>query len=460
MAVRTVTTKLTLDGEKEFKSQMSAVNSAMRELRSEMGLSEAQFKGQANTVEALADKKRILSREVEQQEEKVKALEQAVDGAAEVFGEADKKTDDYRIALNKARAELLNMQDELDDTRKYLDEAENSLDGVADSLDEFGKSKTSGNFLDDLKDGLGGLQGLLTSGAIVGGVTAVTNAMFDLEESTREYRQIMGQLEASAAAAGYTAEETSEAYHHLYGVLGDTQATATTIANLQATGAKQKDLTKLIDACTGAWAKYGDSIPIDGLAEAINETVKAGQVTGSFADVLNWAGVNEDEFNEKLAAASSASERANIVMKELDSNNVIRFNIDNPEVFAWDFHRNGFRIADKINDKEVSEKSLTSFYLRKPMYFDLIDVPRHGCMENWRREETDELMRDFFRECQSRNLVALIRSQDNKYGKLRQLLAAEKHFRVAHWHFFHGELPDELKRGRWVVKSMTQTMIG
>ena len=147
-------------------------------------------------------------------------------------------------------------------------------------------------------------------------------------------------------------------------------------------------------------------------------------------------------------------------MKELDSNNVIRFNIDNPEVFAWDFHRNGFRIADKINDKEVSEKSLTSFYLRKPMYFDLIDVPRHGCMENWRREETDELMRDFFRECQSRNLVALIRSQDNKYGKLRQLLAAEKHFRVAHWHFFHGELPDELKRGRWVVKSMTQTMIG
>ena len=147
-------------------------------------------------------------------------------------------------------------------------------------------------------------------------------------------------------------------------------------------------------------------------------------------------------------------------MKELDSNNVIRFNIDNPEAFAWDFHRNGFRIADKTNDKEVSEKSLTSFYLRKPMYFDLIDVPRHGCMEYWRREETDELMRDFFRECQSRNLVALVRSQDNKYGKLRQLLTAEKHFRVAHWHFFHGELPEELKGGRWVVKSMTQTMIG
>ena len=94
------------------------------------------------------------------------------------------------------------------------------------------------------------------------------------------------------------------------------------------------------------------------------------------------------------------------------------------------------------------------------MYFDLIDVPKFGCVENWRREETTELFNDFFRECQSRGKVALIRSQNNKYGKLRQLLAAEKHFHVAPWHFFHGELPDELKRGRWVVKSMTSTTIG
>ena len=149
-----------------------------------------------------------------------------------------------------------------------------------------------------------------------------------------------------------------------------------------------------------------------------------------------------------------------IVMKELDAADVLRFNIDKPEDFAWDFHRDGFRIADKASGREITEKSLTSFYLRKPMYFDLIDVPQHGCVENWRREETDELFNDFFRECQSRGLVALVRSQNNKYGKLRQLLVAERHFRVAPWHFFHGELPNELTRGRWVVKSMTSTMIG
>ena len=108
----------------------------------------------------------------------------------------------------------------------------------------------------------------------------------------------------------------------------------------------------------------------------------------------------------------------------------------------------------------MTDKTLTSFYLRKPMYFDLIDVPKYGCAENWHREETNELFQDFYRECQSRKIVVLVCSPSNKYGKLRQLLAAQKYFHVAPWHFFHGELPAELESGRWVVKSMTQTPIG
>ena len=156
----------------------------------------------------------------------------------------------------------------------------------------------------------------------------------------------------------------------------------------------------------------------------------------------------------------SQDETTDIVMKEFDASGVLRFNIDRPGDFAWDFHSKGFRVADKISGLEITDRTLTSFYLRKPIYFDRIDIPKFGCVENWRREETTELFNDFFRECQSRGLTALVRSQNNKYGKLRQLLAAEKHFRVAPWHFFHGELPEELKRGRWVVKSMTATQLG
>lgn len=149
-----------------------------------------------------------------------------------------------------------------------------------------------------------------------------------------------------------------------------------------------------------------------------------------------------------------------LVIKELNPETVFRFNIDKPDDFSWDFNANGFCIIDKISNKKITERTLTSFYLRKPMYFDSIDIPKYGCVENWRREETEELFKDFYRECQSRGLVSLIESKNSSYGKLRQLLIAKKYFRVAPWHFFHGETPQEMQRGRWVVKSISSAMIG
>lgn len=170
-------------------------------------------------------------------------------------------------------------------------------------------------------DGVDEIKNSLSAGAIGGAVSGAVQAMADslgnLIEETKEYRMIMASLEESSKNAGYSASETRQVYQTLQGVLGDTQTAATATANLQALGLSQQDLMNVTNASIGAWARYGDSIPIDGLAESINETIKAGQVTGTFADVLNWAGTNEDDFNKKLAQCKTDSERTNVVMQEL-----------------------------------------------------------------------------------------------------------------------------------------------
>lgn len=344
MAVRQITTRLAIDGEQEYKKQLAAVNRELGNLGAEMKLVDAQFKGQANSSEALRAKHDLLKKSIEQQVGKIVSLEGAVEEATAAFGEADSRTDSYRRQLLSAETALAKLNDELSENDKLLKEAEDSADGCAKSIDGYGKAvKDAAGKTDDLDDGLGGiggalkglrnedgsfnlggvtsalsnLKGLLVGGAIVTGAKAVKDAIFEIVESTEEYRKIMGTLEVSSAAAGYTAEETAQVYQELQAVLGDTQAAATATANLQALGLKQEDLKVLVDECIGAWATYGDSIPIDSLSEAINETVQAGKVTGVFADVLNWAGVNEDEFNEKLAACADQSERAQLVLVQL-----------------------------------------------------------------------------------------------------------------------------------------------
>ena len=185
---------------------------------------------------------------------------------------------------------------------------ETGLRDVADAAED--AEKESSSFGDSLKASILG-------NGIVEGVKGIYSAISGLMEETKEYRKIMSSLEVSSKKAGYSTKETTESYKTLYGVLGDDQTAATTTANLKALGLSQDKLTQLINGTVGAWANYGDSIPIDGLAEAINETAKVGTVTGTFADVLNWAGTSEDAFNERLAACGSESERTNLIMQEL-----------------------------------------------------------------------------------------------------------------------------------------------
>lgn len=323
MATRTITTRIALDGEKAFKDQMAQVNGELRNLKSEMTLVDATFKGQANTTEALTAKHKVLRGSVEQQRERVRALTQAVEDATQAYGDNDKRTDGYRQSLNRAKAELINLNRELEDNERYLDEARKSADGCTESIDEYGKAVRDADSnkdpLGNLMAGFGNLKGLLAGGAVVGGIKAVGDAIMSVVEDTAEYRKIMGTLEISSERAGYSAQQTADIYRTLQGVLGDTQTAATTTANLQAIGLAQEDLVTVTNAAIGAWATYGDSIPIDGLSESINETIQAGKVTGTFADVLNWAGTSEDDFNAKLEAANGTTERANIVLQELKS---------------------------------------------------------------------------------------------------------------------------------------------
>lgn len=302
--------RIGIDGEKEFRQQLNNINQQLRTLGSEMKAVTSAFDDGDQSEEALAAQTDVLNRQIDAQRQKLTQLKKGLDAAADKYGETDTKTLKWQQAVNEATASLNKMESQLKQTTSEVDDLGSSMDGVDPSGGGLGALLGSG--------GLGGMLSKgLAVGAVVGGIQQLSGAMFDLVESTQEYRTVMASLESSSAAAGYTTEQTAVTYERLQSVLGDTQTAATATANLQAIGLSQEDLMTVTDAAIGAWARYGDSIPIDSLAESINETIQAGTVTGTFADVLNWAGTSEDDFNAKLEAANSTSERANIVMQEL-----------------------------------------------------------------------------------------------------------------------------------------------
>ena len=313
--LRDVETGMEVKAGAEYERQLSEIDTALQTLGTEMQKVTSRYAENANGQEALLAKNKVLNTSIETQKRKLEACKKALADASREFGEGSTQAMKMQQAVNRSETELNKLENELKQNSTALDEMDRGLrdveTGMVDMAKAAGKAKReSSSFGDSLKASILG-------NGIVEGVKGIYSAISGLMEETKEYRKIMSSLEVSSKKAGYSTKETTESYKTLYGVLGDDQTAATTTANLQALGLSQDKLTQLINGTVGAWANYGDSIPIDGLAEAINETAKVGTVTGTFADVLNWAGTSEDAFNERLAACGSESERTNLIMQEL-----------------------------------------------------------------------------------------------------------------------------------------------
>lgn len=154
----------------------------------------------------------------------------------------------------------------------------------------------------------------LAAGAAVGGLAA---AFVALDGATEEYRVAQGKLNTAFDAAGFSADAARKSYRNFYAILGDTDTAAEASQLLAKLAQNERDVGTWTRIAAGVSGTFGDSLPIEGLIEAANETAKVGQVTGTLADALNWAGILEDDFNERLSTCGSEAGRNKLIMATL-----------------------------------------------------------------------------------------------------------------------------------------------
>lgn len=148
---------------------------------------------------------------------------------------------------------------------------------------------------------------------LAAGVTVGIKAVLDTTEVSKEYNRNQAVISGAATQGGYNTKDLQLMRRSMYGYTGDDMMATNAVSNLTGMGLNLKDMQKTLDAATAVWTKYGDSIPIEGLTESINETAQVSKVTGNLADALNWAGVSEDSFNNRLEATKTVQERAKLI---------------------------------------------------------------------------------------------------------------------------------------------------
>ena len=264
--------RIGIDGEKEFRKELQNINQQLRTLGSEMKAVTSAFDENTDSQEALAAQAQVLNRQIDTQKQKLSQLEKGLQMSAEKYGENDSRTQKWAQAVQDATATLNRMQSQLskvhsemsgsgnvyDNLTRKISNQESELEGlrkahtnavltygktsreagdlaaqIKDLSLELSRNKTAMQQAEQATDGLstsfsgagnsaGGLSGLLGSGglggvlskglavgAVVGGIQQITGALTALVDETAEYRRIMGTLEVSSQAAGYTAEQTA-----------------------------------------------------------------------------------------------------------------------------------------------------------------------------------------------------------------------------------------------------------
>lgn len=340
--------KIGIEGEKEFKNAIREINQSFKVLGSEMNLVASQFDKQDKSVEAVAARNRVLSKEIDSQKEKIATLEKALANAASSFGETDRRTQSWQIQLNNAKAELIKMERELEANNKALDNAGKEFDEAEKQADEFGREiKNAADQADDAGGRFEKLGGVLKGiGVAMGAALAAIGtaavgagkALVDMSVNSAAYAD---EILTASTVTGMSADSL-QAYKYaaeLVDVSLDT-LTGSMARNVRSMSSARKGTGEIADA----YRRLGVSVTdmsgnlrdseavywetIDALGKVSNETERdalAMQIFGKSAQELNplisqgSAGIAELTEEAKRMGAVMSEDTLNALGKFDDS---------------------------------------------------------------------------------------------------------------------------------------------
>ena len=283
---------------------LESVNKKSSDISSELSEINRLLKFDPDNADLLAQKQQVLASAITNTSEKLETLREAERQVQRQFERGEVSAEQVRAL----RREIIATEGQL---KSYEEQAQEAADGnkkLADSANDAGAAGEGmgTKFANAAKVGIG---------AVVAGATAAVGALVASAEATREYRTEMGKLTTAYETVGHRTEIAEEAYKRLYGVIGETDQTVEAAQQIALLAESEEDVIQWADLGAGVVARFGDALQPETFFEAANETIKLGEATGAYVQMLEGAGYDVAKFNEGLAACSTESEKQAYMLK-------------------------------------------------------------------------------------------------------------------------------------------------
>lgn len=286
---------------------LESVNKKSSDISSELGEINKLLKFDPENAELLAQKQKVLADAVTNTSEKLEKLKEAERQVQRQFERGEVSEAQVR-ALQR---EIIATEGQL---KSYEEQAKEAADGTKDLGDK--AEDTGGAF-----EGMGGKLANAAKvgiGAVVAGAGAAVGVLVASAESTREYRTEMGKLTTAFETVGHRTEIAEEAYKRLQAVIGETDQSVEAAQQIALLADSEEDVVQWADLAAGVVARFGDALQPEAFYESANETIKLGEATGAYVQLLEGAGYDVDKFNAGLAACTTEQEKQAYMLKITD----------------------------------------------------------------------------------------------------------------------------------------------
>ena len=311
--------RIGIDGEKEFRNALNNMSQQLKTLGSEMKAVTSAFADNADSQEALSAQANVLNKQIDVQVKRISELQKGLDAASQKFGENDTRTLKWKQALNNANADLNKMRAELGKVEKGLDGTADSTDEAGDAMDDLGDAADdAGNKFSALTVAAGNLisQGIST---VISGVKDLASTLWDMDDATEESRESQARLNAAFENSDLSTKSAKSAYKELYSIMGETDTAVEAAQQISLLAESEQEVEKWSRLAAGVVGQFGDALQPETFFESANETLKLGEATGAYTQMLEGAGVNVDDFNSKLADCNTEQEKQELLLRTAES---------------------------------------------------------------------------------------------------------------------------------------------
>lgn len=293
------------DALKSVQKQARNAQSNLRDVNREL-------KFDPSNADLLELKMNALNKSVEETKKQLDMYKQALQqleskkqSGAKLTAQEEAQYDSLKLAIVRCERQLDSYGSELADTARQAEGSKTALGKL-------------GQTIEDNADAISNAGSKISSAgtALSGGIIGAAGALTGLASSQEEAIQQSGQLETAWVSAGGTAEQASSTYASFYRILGDSSSATEASQNLARLTTNEQELQQWTNIAAGAYATFGDALPLENLAEAAQETAHTGTVTGGLADALNWSTASAEQWSAALSGHSSAQAAFNQAVAE------------------------------------------------------------------------------------------------------------------------------------------------